>query len=289
MADLLSAGARYGIASQTLFARFCPDMGGRLLEFGWRNGPPILVAMAPQDFEATNWPRAGAYPLIPYHNRLAGAAITVGDESVRLRSHPAALPHTLHGPGHIRPWQAGAHDDCHFSMSLDYRADEDWPWDFRAEQRFEISEIGLCLTLSVENRSDRAMPAGMGWHPYFVSRDTIVTDARRIWPHRSDYLPDGGSVAVPPGDGEVKALTAYLEGWSKAEIMLADGYSACLTASSPFGFLVVHRGDPAHICVEPVTHVANAWNLALPPPETGAILLPPGGRMTGSIDIHVRG
>ncbi|WP_234717033.1 hypothetical protein [Ensifer adhaerens] len=68
---------------------------------------------------------------------------------------------------------------------------EDWPWDFRSEQHFELGDESLRLTLTVENRSERPMPAGMGWHPYFTSRDAIVSDARHLWSHRPDYLPDG--------------------------------------------------------------------------------------------------
>lgn len=277
----------YEIASPRLAARFCPGMGGRLLEFRRQNGPDILVPAERRSFEVTNWPRAGAYPLVPYHNRLADARIAAGGEIVELRSHPAAAPHTLHGPGHARPWVAGAHDMNCFAMSLDYPADEDWPWDFRSEQHFELGDQSLRLTMTVENRSERPMPAGMGWHPYFTSRDPIVSDARHLWSHRPDYLPDGTRIETTGGESAVQVPTAYFEGWEKAKIALGNGISATLTASSLFDFLVVHRGDPTHICVEPVTHVANAWNLPLPPLQTGAILLSPGESLKGGIEITI--
>lgn len=181
----------YDISSAKLLASFCPAMGGRLLAFRRRDGQDIFVPAEPQDFDVRNWPRAGAYPLVPYHNRLAHAQVAAGDEIVHLRSHPAAAPHTLHGPGHTRPWVAGAHDAGSFAMSLDYVADEDWPWDFRAEQFFELGNEYLRLTMTVENRSGRPMPAGMGWHPYFASRDPVISNARYVWPHAPDYLPDG--------------------------------------------------------------------------------------------------
>ncbi|APG93037.1 aldose epimerase family protein (plasmid) [Sinorhizobium americanum] len=264
-------------------------MGGRLLEFRRKGGPHIAIPTEAHSFESTNWPRAGAYPLVPYHNRLADATIVAGGESVHLRSHPAAVPHTLHGPGHTRPWTVGTHDANRFTMSLGYAADDDWPWDFRAEQHFELSETNLRLTMSVENCSGRPMPAGMGWHPYFASREAVVSDAGYLWPHRSDYLPDATRVAVAEEDGVVRMATAYLEGWTKAKVALPHGFSATMKASSPFGFLVVHRGDPAHICVEPVTHVANAWNLSLPSSQTGAVLLQPGEALKGSIEILISG
>lgn len=287
MAEVLCGNLKFEIGSSQMTACFCPEMGGRLLELSWRGGPAIVIPTEPHSFEATNWPRAGAYPLVPYHNRLANATIMTDGETALLRSHPAAVPHTLHGPGHAHPWVAGAHDASRFSMHLDYRADDDWPWDFRAEQHFEIGEVGLHLTMSVENRSDRMMPAGMGWHPYFASREAIASDARHLWPHRPDYLPDGTCTTV--ADGVVRIPTAYLSSWTKAEVLFSSGFSVTMTASSTFGFLVVHRGDPSHICVEPVTHVANAWNLPLPPSQTGAVLLSPGEVLKGSIELAVSG
>ena len=277
----------YEIVSRGLFACFCPTMGGRLLEFRRRSGQDIFVPAELHSFEVTNWPRAGAYPLVPYHNRLADAKVAAGSETVHLRSHPAAVPHTLHGPGHARPWVAGVHEANCFAMLLDYAADEDWPWDFHAAQLFELGDENLRLTMTVENRSSRPMPAGLGWHPYFASREPIASDARHLWPHRPDYLPDGTRTTVAEGDGVVRIPTAYLGSWTKAEVSLASGISVTMTTSPLFGFLVVHRGDPAHICVEPVTHIANAWNLRLPPSQTGAVLLSPGEVLTGSIEIAV--
>lgn len=72
-------------------------------------------------------------------------------------------------------------------------------------------------------------------------------------------------------------------------ISLGHDLAATLTASSPFDFLVIHRGDPSYICVEPVTHVANGWNLPLPSSQTGAILLASGERLTGRVEIAVSG
>lgn len=289
MGQRLRGEETYEIVSRGLSVRFCPDMGGRLLAFRGQNGQDIFVRAEPHSFDVTNWPRAGAYPLVPYHNRLANARVAAEGEIFHLRSHPAAAPNTLHGPGHTRPWVAGLHEENRFNMSLDYIADGDWPWDFHAEQRFELSDESLRLTMTVENRSGRPMPAGMGWHPYFASRDPIVSDACYVWPHGPDYIPDGERNRLTGGEQIVHADTAYFQGWSKARISLNNDVTATLTASSSFGFLVVHRGDPTHICVEPVTHVANAWNLSLPPLRTGAALLPPGARLTGHIEIRLSG
>ncbi|MCJ2877634.1 hypothetical protein JUM41_25670 [Rhizobium pusense] len=289
MSNILHGADVHSIAAGGLRARFCPGMGGRLLNFGLIDGAEVLIAGDPHDFEATSWPRAGAYPLIPYHNRISDAAISVGNEIFALRPHPASLPHTLHGPSHARAWTAGPHSDKHFEMHVDYVADEDWPWDFHAIQRFEISETGLRLEIELENRSGRPMPAGLGWHPYFASRVPVTCDARVLWPHAPDYLPTGSHTALSGNNDAVTAQTAYLDGWTQADVQLGGGLSVRLKASPVFRFLVVHRGDPAHICVEPVTHVANGWNLPLPSALTGAVVLSAQQSLKGSIELVVAG
>ncbi|WP_313617478.1 hypothetical protein [Agrobacterium sp.] len=274
----------YEIASAQLVAQFCPAMGGRLLSLHDREARDIVIPTQAQSFDVTNWPRGGAYPLVPYHNRLAGAKIKIGDAFVNLRAHPAAMPNTLHGPGHARPWAAGVHEENRFSMLLDYRADEDWPWDFRAEQSFELIDNRLRLSMTVENRSDRPMPGGMGWHPYFASRDPVKSDATHIWHHLPDYLPDGRRSEFD-GNAGIAGPTAYLDNWTQAHVTLTEQTSVQIVASDAFTFLVVHRGDPSHVCVEPVTHLANAWNMGVPADNSGAVILAPGTEIHGVIEI----
>jgi aldose 1-epimerase len=60
-----------------------------------------------------------------------------------------------------------------------------------------------------------------------------------------------------------------------------------LQADPLFGHLVVHRPDPPHyLCLEPVSHVANGFNLAdAGVAGTGTRMLAPGESMGGQIRI----
>lgn len=283
----LHADEQFRISSNALYADFCPSMGGRLLKFAVQGGPDILVSTAPQSFNTLNWPRAGAYPLVPYHNRIEGGEIAIGEERIRLPSHPAASPHTLHGPGHTKPWELLEHSESRLVMRLKYQADEHWPWAFEAFQEFSLKRNVLTLGLSLQNLDERPMPAGIGWHPYFASTDNVLADAKFRWPHGDDYLPMGHRVSVTNRKSTKYLPTQYLQDWTEAEIRNADGFTSNLTASAPFMGLVIHRGDQAHICVEPVTHIANAWNLKGDAQVTGARLLLPGEAMEGVIRIEV--
>ena len=273
------------IASEQLEARFSPDMGGRMLKLTFRQRANIIVPMDPHRFDVTDWPRAGAYPLVPYHNRLSQASITVRDETYRLSAHPAAKPHTLHGPSHTLPWDVRLHDAARLVMTITYEGNDDWPWTFEAVQDFQVEDEVLSLSMSVANRDARPMPAGLGWHPYFASREEVVTDAGFCWPHQEDYLPTGERPEITDPMVQQQRATSYLERWSEARVMCTDGPTVTMTASSPFDFLVVHRGDASHICVEPVTHVANAWNLGRH--TVGARTLLPGESLQGRVNIRV--
>lgn len=287
MALMLSGGASLGLTSDTLEAALSPEMGGRLIRFGLRDGPDILVPTAPHAFPPTNWPRAGAYPLVPYHNRLSEARVMVEDERVDLTPHPDAVPHTLHGPGHTQPWEAVSHEADRLVMRLEYRKNRHWPWDFEAVQDFRLTQDALRLSISVKNLDRKPMPAGLGWHPYFASVEPVMTDAAIQWPHHDDYLPRGQSDAIADEAVACRRPTRYLQHWSRAHVVCSAGMRVQVSATPEFDFLVIHRGDPAHICVEPVTHLANAWNLALDPGRVGARVLAPGESLSGTIELRI--
>lgn len=277
----------YTIASQELEAAVSPEMGGRVLSMRYRREIDILIPMTPHRFGILNWPRAGAYPLFPYHNRLAGARVRAGGNVVDLAAHPAALPHTLHGQAHGRPWQVELHLDDRIVMRLDYHADADWPWDFVATQEFRAEGATLVADFSLTNLSSSPMPGGIGWHPYFASTVQPRTDAGFLWPHDNDYLPTGIREKISDRIEQERQPTSYLEDWAFVEITSDANTITTMSASSPFDYLVVHRGDPSHVCVEPVTHVANAWNLDAGASDVGARLLHQGQRMEGTVTLSV--
>ena len=275
------------ITSSDLIARLSPEMGGRLLQLKAGAGPDILIPTKPHSFEVTSWPRAGAYPLVPYHNRLENAQIALNGETFSLESHPAAPPHTLHGPGHTRPWTLVSHGASELTMKLDYQADAHWPWPFDAIQSFRLDGGLFTLSMSLRNTGEKPMPGGLAWHPYFASIKSVSTDARHVWPHREDYLTTGERIEITDRPATEALPTAYLQDWRTALVSCADGYKAGVSATSVFDCLVIHRGDPAHICVEPATHVANAWNLPDDPETVGARILRPGEVLEGSIEIRI--
>jgi len=116
------------------------------------------------------------------------------------------------------------------------------------------------------------MPAGMGLHPYFVRTPlaaiTAKTEKMRVndsenMPLRlqsvqeSEYLSQGLIV-------NQKALDNIFSGWNREVLISWPEWKAALkiSAEAPLDFMVIFTPqDEDYFCVEPVSHVTDAFNL----------------------------
>lgn len=278
------------IASGPLSARFRPAWGGRMTHLSHARLGQILVPTQEDRFEPYQWPRAGAYPLFPYHNRLYDASFIHGGVQNHLRAHPALAPDAIHGPAHRRLWNVAAHADDRLTLRLDYQADEEWPFSFLAEQHFQLEANRLIVELAITNRSDIAAPVGLGWHPYIAApvSSHAETDARLEYPLDPLNVPTvdppqrRSNPAIPSATG----YTLHFSDWSLARVMLAGG-ELLLEADPVFSHLAVHRMEN-YLCLEPVSMAAGV--LSMPEAERqgrGLKILPPGGRLAGRITMSI--
>ncbi|SFU08580.1 aldose 1-epimerase [Paraburkholderia aspalathi] len=294
-ADALSE-SRVRLASETLEAELVPGWGGRLARLRSKvDGYDLVAPIEQWTAEPFGWPRRGAYPLIPYSNRIAHARLAVLDQVVALPPHPLSAPHTLHGVCQILPWQCVAQTQRHAKLCVDY-AGAEWPWAIHAEQTFELAGSELTLRLAVENRADTPMPAGLGWHPYFcVKGGSVVSfEAGQKWTIGADYLPDGARtqldrpVVVRGDDWSTGDYAGYFSEWTGQAVLSVAGGSLEMHVSEPLSHLVVFAPAGADfVCIEPVSHVANAFNLAHDGVKgTGHRMLDPGESMQAMIRLH---
>ena len=279
-------------------ARLVPHAGGRVsalrLEGASGNVVDILHPYPEDFFDPIRWAKGGIYPLMPYSNRIAQAVVQVKSESFPLRPHPDASPHSLHGNAQAQAWQATQQSSGSAILTLDSPAGSAWPWHYTARMRFELDASQLSVHLELRNVDAHAMPAGIGLHPYFRHNPSalLTYNATTLWPTTSEYLAGAPrelqadeKYAIPrhlPSGG----LTDYVSGWNGIAVVdLPDGAKLNMLADPVFGHLVVHRPDaPLYLCLEPVSHVADGFNLANQGvPDTGTQLLEPGESMSGTI------
>ncbi len=289
--------------------RLLPHAGGRVSAFrlvdGARGAVDVLHPYPDDVFDPVHWAKGGIYPLIPYSNRIANARLSVGGEALPLRAHPDAAPHTLHGNAQAQAWVAEPVESSNANtalLRLNSPASDAWPWQYEAAQHFKLEASSLTITLTLTNRDSRAMPAGIGLHPYFRhhTEAAIGYTASDICPTDAAFLPLGSArplqnseQADPPRRLVAGTMTDYLGGWNgQASVELPStppGAVLAIEADPVFGHLVVHRPDSgAYLCLEPVTHVANGFNLAAQGVlGTGTRLLLPGESITGKLSFRM--
>ena len=156
------------------------------------------------------------FPLVPFSNRIAQGVFHAGGQDVRLAPNfpGAPHPHTLHGFGWLCEWQVIEASANRALLRHAYVAGE-WPWDYVAEQRFDLSDRGLTHRLTICNRGNSPMPAGLGLHPEYPHRqtarragDAVAVEVERGFVGRADV---GGGVHRHAVDHRVKIFALQMK------------------------------------------------------------------------------
>ncbi|HTX23337.1 MAG TPA: aldose 1-epimerase [Steroidobacteraceae bacterium] len=175
-----------------------PQRGGAIREFRWR-GEAVLRPASPgiADDPFT----MACFPMVPFVNRIADGRLGFAGRTVQLRRNWSEDPHPLHGQGWRASWAVVAATSSDATLRFEGGGD-DWPWRYRAEQRFELLDDALSIALAIENLSDTAMPAMLGLHPYFPQAAHARLGVRlpRLWRTDGAALPIE-EVDTPPGWG----------------------------------------------------------------------------------------
>jgi aldose 1-epimerase len=281
-----------------LSAQLWPQAGGRIASLCY--APPgrvprdILVPLTPSPFDPDFWPKGGCYPLVPWSNRIRAAQFSFDGQRIALRPHPDCFPHAHHGFAQQRPWHLEAVAPTSAQMRYTHRPDA-WPWAFTAVQTVQIAPQGLTIDLAVTNDSDRLMPLGLGLHPFLAATagDEIDFSAKAEWRADGDGL---ATHRVPLSVETVNQVhgpqggTRYFADWDAIAVLRrAAGGAITIAASAPLDHLVLHvPAGGAYACLEPVSHVADAVNLAAQGlAHTGFLTLAAGQTLTASVHIGV--
>jgi aldose 1-epimerase len=277
--------------------RLAPEAGGMVTRYWLERGrvwewlrPASEMALSRRDgYEAA------AFPLVPFSNRIRGGRFSFEGRDVVLPMNRPPERHAIHG----QAWQASwtAREVSAASALLEFHhAPDAWSWAYRATQRFTLSPLGLIVELALHNESDMPMPAGLGWHPYFVRtpRTTLTAPVDRIWLTDAEMLPI--ELASSPVTARLAAgvtidsvsLDNGFTGWSRRAVIDWPELDARLvvTAEPPLDFLTVFIPPSLpFFCVEPVSHATDALNLSGPAAEVGRRPLAPGATLRASITL----
>lgn len=231
------------------------------------------------------------FPMLPYANRIAHGRLP-GEEP--LPPYPGEV-HSLHGLGWRRNWRIVEQHAAHVVLGLQHQADHEWPFDFVATLSIAVGENWLTHTLRVANTGQRAMPLGMGFHPFFPAGHdtTLCAEWSGRWRVSGEHLPLGTSPeSVAPGPVDVgpwRVNNCYT-GWVGKAMLSYPKYSLLISADPLCRFLQCYRpgADSAFVAIEPVTHVPNAHQLrAAGVADSGLRDLMPGAAMSTWMTLQV--
>lgn len=210
-----------------------------------------------------------SFPLVPYANRIAQGRFRFDGQDIQLPLNFGDHPHSIHGLGWTSRW--AVEEATQDTALLVHEHDGTiWPWAYRAEQRVAVTGDAVEISLSVRNLSDRPMPVGLGFHPYFCADDDtrLQFTAERLWLVTPDLLPEREVPANALGDWSAGDLVpgnslidnAY-RGWSgSATVTRGSGTQLTVTAQGASWLHLYRPPQERFFCLEPVSHMPDAVN-----------------------------
>ena len=281
------------------------DQGCSLLAFAVCRGGDWLPLMPDAHLGLSDL-RFASFAMVPYSNRVEGGRFTFAGREHQLEG---AAQHAIHGDVRQRPWEVVERTPARLIGRFDSAAHShvNWPWAFEVRADIEVSAGALTQRLTLWNRGDTPMPAGLGWHPYFNRRLTSADDEVSLCFVTERAYPDGNDNRIPSGPPR---LLKANEDFCQERVLEPDnfldtcfwGYDGGGSIHWPgsgvrLGFrcsetcthLILYNPQGApHFAVEPVTNANNGVNLlAAGEPTAGTRVLDPGEALEAEFVLDV--
>ncbi len=285
--------------TKTQVVAIVPRLGGGIAEWrAYRRGEWFDVLRPTPDaaIRSGNTLALSCFPLLPYSNRIRHGRFRFGGRDIKLPLNFGDHPHSIHGHGWQAVWRVRARSDRHLRMRYDHTADA-WPFAYSTEQIVELDDSGPRFSLRLTNRGSEPMPAGLGLHPYFAgaSETRLRADVHQVWLTDAEVMPTD-LVDLParwhlPSGRAIAGLDCdnLFTGWCGTARIDWPAHSVSVRAAPPLDKLVVYAPPGADFfCVEPVSHVTDAFNLANQGhTDTGIRVLSPDQSLTAEIHFEL--
>lgn len=234
----------------------------------------------------------GNFPLVPFSNRISGGGIIIGGVFCPMAPN-RGTSYPIHGTGWMHEWEVREHAGQTIELAVESRRKHDYPWDYAATQRYTLTDDTMRMRLEVEHLGAKPMPYGLGWHPYMLRGNSangprLQLKADGYWQNDDDGIPKLHVHQFPAGwDFNTLRTLGHgkidnnFSGWDGHMLMERDDIDlriewetsepAALTTS-----ILFRPENQSFFCVEPVTHITDAFNL---PGMPGLRMLKKGERM----------
>lgn len=243
---------------------------------------------------------AASFHMLPYSNRIRDGRFEFQGKQIQLQN---AQTHAIHGALRKLPWTIVDSSSSSLICQFDSREGQtiNWPWPISATIEHSITNERLSSHITLTNQGDTDMPAGFGWHPYFVrningAEPLLTLPVTGVFPDASgDCLPDDAPVTLPEhlnfrtpkpldADQRIDCCLSGLKGQCVLDWQ-QSGVKLILEASDICEYLVFFNPDMPHFAVEPVTNANDAFNLATRSIDSGVTILAPGQSLAATLSI----
>jgi aldose 1-epimerase len=154
-------------------------------------------------FPESQWSQSGrGQVLAPWPNRLADGRYSFGGEDLQVPIDEPGLGNAIHGLVRWLPWRAEAHAQNVVVMTCDLHPTPGYPFGLQLRVEYRLGREGLSVTTTAINVGDRALPFGIGFHPYFTVGTGSIDTCTLQLPGRQRLVLDSRSLPT----GEVRTV-----------------------------------------------------------------------------------
>ncbi|MSP54400.1 MAG: hypothetical protein EXR69_02155 [Myxococcales bacterium] len=264
------------LANDHLQVTVSPQLGASLMGLRARL-PRGWTALMPEPGSAGCDLAAASFVMAPYSNRISGGRFTFGGRGYALED---GQRHAMHGCVRKRPWQVL--DVGPTRVRLRFRSSDhaavNWPWPFEVEVSYALDGPTLTSSFVLTNRGDSPMPAGFGFHPYFLRAPSREGEAVSVQFKTAAVYPDAHGTRIPSGPAAPVPACDYT---IERALLPADFHDFCAAgydgggsitwpetgaridfrATQAFGHLVFYNPPEPYFAMEPVTNANDGVNL----------------------------
>ena len=258
-------------------ATISPDEGGMVVSIRIR-GQELLVQRRPGTEPV---PTFGSFLMAPWVGELSKGEVDFRGRHVQIP--PNKGRHAIHGLVATGAW--GVVDVGPAAARLERRLPGPWPFGGLVTQDIRIDAEGI--TFEAEIRADeQAMPAALGWHPWFACPDPDVVrvgvEAMEELVLDDELLPTGARRQVA-GESDLRdapvlggrRLDTVFVGAVSPALLRLPGLQVRLHFDPSIETIVVYT-PPGAVCVEPWSAWPDAFRMASAGHASGAVVLEPG-------------